>query len=532
MTTDRLGGLSASGGASVSDASPSPSSVQETRNAGAGSPGVLGTRPGRGAEGVASGAGRRGWFTAFLRRVHFFAGLLVGPFILVAAVSGGLYALTPVIERVVYSHELTATSSLPGMPLADQIEAAEAYVDSGATPVAVRPAPEPGATTRVMFADDTLPESTTRAIFVDPATTEVRGDLPVYGTSGALPVRHWISDLHRSLHLGALGRWYSELAASWLGIVALAGLGLWIGRFVRSRRGRRDLLRPNRSHRGYRRLSGWHSAVGIWVVLGALFLSATGITWSTFAGANVTDLRAAIGGGTPSLDTSLEAAAAHGGDHAEHLGGSPSAPAGAANPPTFDAVLAIAKRINVDSGDVEIRPPAAPGTAWVVQEIHRSFPTEVDAVAIDGATMEVVDRVDFATFPLLAKLSRWGIDLHMGSMFGLPNQIALFALAVGIAALVVLGYAMWWKRRPTRGLAAAPARGALRGAPWWGVAIVLAVAVLIGSVLPMVGYPLAAFVVLDVLLGWWGRRAAVRRVTGAGLSSGPGASSRSRSSAR
>lgn len=458
---------------------------------------------------AAARPGRGGWFTPLLRRLHFFAGLLVGPFILVAAVSGALYAVTPTLEKVVYAHELTAASDAAGVPLAAQIEAAEAYLGDGSTPVAVRPAPEAGATTRVMFADETLPESTTRAIFVDPATTEIRGDLPAYGTSGALPLRHWISDLHRSLHLGDAGRWYSELAASWLGIVALAGLGLWLGRFVRSRRGRRDLLRPNRRHTGYRRLSGWHTSVGIWVVLGAVFLSATGITWSTFAGAHVSDLRAAVGEGTPALTTSLDGAAAAGGEHAGHAGhgGAASSPTGAANPATFDAVLAIAQRINVNSGDVEIKPPAAAGKAWVVQEIHRSFPTEVDAVAIDGSSMQVTDRIDFADFPLLAKLSRWGIDLHMGTMFGLANQLVLFALALGIAALVVLGYAMWWKRRPTRGLATAPARGVLGRAPWWGIAAVLVVAIAIGLFLPLVGYTLAAFVVIDLLLGWRARRA-------------------------
>jgi uncharacterized iron-regulated membrane protein len=146
--------------------------------------------------------------------------------------------------------------------------------------------------------------------------------------------------------------------------------------------------------------------------------------------------------------------------------------------------------------------------AWVVQEVHRSFPTEVDAVAIDAETMRVSDRVDFDDYPLLAKLSRWGVDLHMGTMFGLANQIVLFVLAIGIAALVVLGYAMWWKRRPTRGLATAPARGVLRHAPWWGTAAVLAAAVAIGLMLPLVGFTLAAFVVVDVLLGWRARRSA------------------------
>ncbi|MGL1645817.1 PepSY domain-containing protein, partial [Vibrio parahaemolyticus] len=90
----------------------------------------------------------------------------------------------------------------------------------------------------------------------------------------------------------------------------------------------------------------------------------------------------------------------------------------------------------------------------------------------------------------LAKLSRWGIDTHMGSMFGLANQLVLFVVALGIAALVVLGYAMWWRRRPTRGVAAPPARGALRGAPWWGIALVLVAAVCLGILLPFVGYTL------------------------------------------
>lgn len=450
---------------------------------------------------------RKGWFTALLRRLHFFAGVLVGPFILVAALSGALYAITPTLDRIVYAHELTAPSTAAPLPLADQIVAAEGYVGGDATPVAVRPAPEPGATTRVMFAGPSLGASETRAIFVDPGSAEIRGDLTAYGTSGALPVRTWVSDLHRNLHLGEPGRWYSELAASWLGIVALAGLGLWIGRMRRSRRGRADLVRPNRSHTGYRGLFGWHASIGVWVVLGAVFLSATGITWSTFAGANVADLRAAVGGGTPALSTSLEGETATGGDHAHH-GGAATAPTGAANPATFDAVLAIAQRINVNTGQVEIKPPTAPGKAWVVQEIQRSFPTEVDAVAIDGSTMQVTDRVDFAEYPLLAKLSRWGIDTHMGSMFGLVNQLVLLALALGIATLVALGYAMWWKRRPTRGVAAAPARGALRDAPWWGIALVLAGAIGLGLLLPFVGYTLAAFVVLDVVLGFVQRRRA------------------------
>ncbi len=445
----------------------------------------------------------RGWLAQLLLRLHFYAGVLVGPFILIAAVSGGLYALTPVIEKAVYAHELRVPASDAELSLADQIRAAQQYVGGDVALSAVRPAPEPGATTRVLFADPSLGGSESRAVFVDPATAEIRGDLTVYGTSGALPLRTWVDNLHRNLNLGEPGRFYSELAASWLGIIALAGLGLWIAR-IRKSRTKKDFVRPNRRYTGYRKTLSWHTSLGIWALVGALFLSATGITWSQYAGGNVGVVRAALGGGTPALATSLDGAAPADDEHAHHHGPA-SAPTGEANPDTFDAMLAIAQRINVNTGLVEIKPPAEPGQAWVVKEIKAAFPTEVDQVAINGSTMEVVDRLDFADYPPLAKLSRWGIDLHMGAMFGLINQLVLLLLAAGIATLVVLGYLMWWRRRPTRTspleFASPPRRGAVRGAPWWGIGIVAVAAIGIGIVLPFVGWTLLGFVVIDTVVG-------------------------------
>ncbi|MFD1202245.1 PepSY-associated TM helix domain-containing protein [Leucobacter albus] len=436
-------------------------------------------------------------------RLHFYAGVLVGPFILVAAVSGGLYALAPTAEQIVYSHELRAPASDTQLPLAEQIRAAQSHIGDGGALSAVRPAPEPGQTTRVMFATPGLGPSESTAVFVDPATAEIRGELVAYGSSGALPLRTWVSSLHRNLNLGEPGRVYSELAASWLGIIALAGLGLWVVR-VRKSRTKKDFVRPNRRYRGYRKSLSWHTSLGIWVLLGALFLSATGITWSQYGGGNVGTVRHALGGATPAVNTNLDGAPAGGDEHAHHHG-PVAAPTGEANPDTFDAMLAIAQRINVNTGQVEISPPAAPGQAWVVKEIQAKYPTEVDAVAINGSTMEVVDRVDFAGFSPLAKLSRWGIDLHMGVMFGLVNQIVLFFIAAGIATLVVLGYLMWWRRRPTRSspleFASPPRRGVIRGAPWWGVGLVLLAAAGVGVLLPFVGWTLVGFVVVDTLVG-------------------------------
>ncbi|GAA1735734.1 PepSY-associated TM helix domain-containing protein [Brachybacterium phenoliresistens] len=457
----------------------------------------------------------RGWLGPLLQRLHFYAGILVGPFILVAATSGALYVISPQIEEVVYADTLHVAPSATTLSLGEQVEIAQAHVDGQAPLSAIRPAPEPGDTTRVMFAQEGLGESESRAIFIDPGTGEIRGDLTVYGTSGSLPLRSWIDHLHRGLHLGDVGRLYSELAASWLWIVASAGLALWIVRAGRTRIGRhREPSRPRAG--GRRRLLRWHTVIGSVVLLAALFLSATGITWSQHAGANVTGLRASLGWATPAISASLGGTEPAADEHAEHSGGSEHAghhsgttePSGAAMDPSdpmhVDHVLEVARGVNIDSTAVEILPPAQPGTAWVVQEIHRSYPTEVDVVAIDGTTLEVVDRVDFADYPLMAKLARWGVDIHMGTMFGLVNQIVLFLVAMGIASMVVLGYAMWWRRRP-RGTprllgCRAPRRGALRAAPWWGLAAVGAVAVAIGLVLPLVGWTLLGFLAVDLAL--------------------------------
>lgn len=449
----------------------------------------------------------RGWFGQLLLRLHFSAGLFVGPFILVAALSGAVYALGPTIEQGLYRHELTAPSTAAAKPLADQIDAAQAYIDAHHpedTLAAVRPAPEQGATTRVMYAEAGLMDSQDRAIFIDPGTAEVRGELLVYGTSGALPFRTWVDTFHRSLYLGDVGRLYSETAASWLGVVALAGLGLWVVR-IRRTRAKRDLVRPVRGVRGYRRVFSWHASTGVWLLVGALFLSATGITWSQYGGGNVDQLRSALSWGTPALTTTLTGTdtAAGGGAHAAHHGGATTTDAEPATvtPALFDEVLAAARDANIHSSQVQITPPATTDQAWTVAEIKRSWPTAVNSVAIDPRDMSVVSETDFDSYSVPAKLTRWGIDTHMGTMWGLPNQILLFVTALGIATMVVLGYVMWWQRRPTgKRVGKAPAAGALVRAPWWGSGVVAVGAIVLGAFLPALGVTLLAFVVVDVLV--------------------------------
>ncbi|MFI6168781.1 PepSY-associated TM helix domain-containing protein [Nocardia sp. NPDC051052] len=447
---------------------------------------------------------------ALAMRLHFYAGIFVAPFILIAAVTGALYAISPTLESIVSRDLLTVEAGGAPKPLAEQINAAVA-TQPNLTLAAVAPAPGAEDTTRTLFNDPSLGESERRAVFVNPYTAEPVGDAVVYGSSGALPLRTWIDRLHRDLHLGEPGRLYSELAASWLWVIALAGLVVWVRR-VRTRRNRNSagwLFAPDRSQHGRGRTVNWHGSVGMWVLPIILLLSATGMTWSTYAGANITDLRQQLSWTTPAVTTALPGTAAP-----EHTSGGGHHEGHEMTPAPVDPIFRVAQvdrvfetaRANGVTQAAEITFPSASDQAFAVKERRMSGSYTVDAVAVDGTTGAVTDRLAYADWPLMAKLTNWGIQFHMGLLFGLLNQLLLLAVMIGLITVLVRGYLMWWRRRPTRrtgrpALGRAPKRGALRRtSPWLAVSVVAA-ALVVGWFVPLVGSSLLAFLAIDVLIG-------------------------------
>ncbi|QUH02689.1 PepSY domain-containing protein [Saccharopolyspora erythraea] len=431
-------------------------------------------------------APRQTWWQALrplVLRLHFYAGALVAPFLVVAALTGLLYVFTPQLEQSVYDHELHVPPAATSHPLAAQVETARA-VRPGDSLKSVRPAPTPTDTTQVIFDAPDLPESYRRTVFVDPHTLEVRGVLDTYGSSQALPLRAWIDNLHRGLHLGDAGRLYSELAASWLWVVVAGGLVMWVAR-RRPRRRVRTTIAPELRPAGRRRVLSWHGAVGLWLAPGLLFLSATGLTWSVYAGENISALRESLSWETPTVSTAL-----------------PSAPSG--GDVGFDRIREAAAEHGV-TGAVEITPPDD-GGAYTVQQVGRQWPTRQDSAAVDPASGAVTATLRFADYPLMAKLSRWGIDAHMGLLFGLVNQIALLALGLGLLCVIFWGYRMWWLRRPAAGFGRLPARGAWRLVPGRVMAPIILVAAFVAYFVPLLGVSLLAFLVLDAVLGAVARR--------------------------
>jgi Uncharacterized iron-regulated membrane protein len=266
----------------------------------------------------------------------------------------------------------------------------------------------------------------------------------------------------------------------------------------------------------------WHITLGLTLLLGLLFFSVTGLTWSQWAGSNIDKMRTELNWLTPQVNTALsgDAPAAPADPHADHRSmpdmdmtsmpmssmAKPAAqpakslPANAADA-DWDRVLAAARQDGIRAAKVELRQPKSEGKAWTVSEIDRSWPTQVDAVSVNPHSFAIVDHVWFDRFPLVAKLTRWGVDAHMGVLFGWPNQLLLALFGLGLCSMIVLGYRMWWLRRPALDQAS-PAQtlsASWLALPHYAKGVCLMLALALGYALPVMGVSLLAFVLVDVL---------------------------------
>lgn len=413
---------------------------------------------------------------ALARRVHFLAGLAVAPFLAVLALTGLLYAFTPQINDVLYGDKLYVDAPAgPARPLTEQVDAALAGHPDGKVKSVIVSA-DPDRTTRVVLDKPGLAKgddhfsTESLTVYVDPYTGTVAGELIT--VNNRPPAQVWLRELHGSLHLGEIGRLYSEFAASWLPFLVLGGLVLWVGR----RRRLRALLVPAGTGSARARTRSRHGVLGLWLTLGLLGLSATGLTWSNHAGARFDAAIAALDAKSPSL--SAPNVVAQG------------------DPIGFDGVLSVARAQGME-GQLTITASASATKAMKVAETSEGLPVRKTTIAVDPYTAEVTARQGWQDFPFLAKLTTLGVQAHSGTLFGFANQLALALVAVGTLALLVLGYRMWWQRRPASGGLAPAPEPVWRQLPAPMLVAVVVVAAALGWAMPVFGVTLITFVALD-----------------------------------
>lgn len=418
---------------------------------------------------------------ARLWRWHFFAALIVIPFVLWQSATGVLYLWHRELAGFMYPQLVNSPASDARASYDAQLAAVLAH-EPRERLQSIEISDDPARSTSFFFRDaNGLPYPA----FVDPHTGKYLG---------RIESTHWIRGLSRGLHGGwpiqPWGSYLLELGASWAIVMTLTGVFLW---WPRNARGLAGVLYP-RLRSGTRIF--WrdlHAVVGIWfsVVLLAFLISA--LPWTTLWGGKVlgavqraTHQQSPVGfffaGGGDQHHAITPGAAVH--DH--------SATMRETSRPGLDEFVAQARAAGA-RGDLELQ-PALHGGPVNVRDDHARAWDEV-WLQLDGASAAVLTRIAWNDFPVIPKFVSLGIDLHEGHFFGRANQIFNTLFATALVWLSVTGFMGWYRRRPAGRLAAPP-----KPEVKFPRVVVIAGAVLC-VVLPLLGASVVAVALLDRFFG-------------------------------
>lgn len=405
-------------------------------------------------------------------RWHFYAALLVVPFVLWQGVSGVLYlwheqiadAVWPELRFVAPGAERVDLDALLRVATADGGGAPSAVPQT--VPKTVRVFAEPERSVQFVFGE---PNGLSRAVFVDPYSGRRLGEVPASA---------WLPGLTRSLHggwpLGRAGSWLLELGACWAIVMVLTGFYLW---WPRGRPGLAGVLYPRLAAGGRVVWRDLHAVVGVWSGAVVLAFLLAALPWTdAWGGWVLRPIQSALDQRPPE---------ALGFGHAAHAAA--QRPAG---PVALQPALDLARRAGLH-GELELRIGRGDGAITLTEKAGRAADEHVLSIARDGSRL--LDRADWSDFAPIPKAVAIGVDLHEGTYFGTAGRVFNTLLVAVLFWIVATGTIGWYRRRLGRGLGAPAAISE----PWPPALIALVVALCV--MLPLFGLSVLAVLTAERL---------------------------------
>lgn len=415
-----------------------------------------------------------GLYQAFWRW-HFHAGLLVLPFLMLLALTGGVYLFHQEIDSALRRDlETVAVRPIATAP-SDWAVAAESVASGGL--VQVIPPAAPGQSARMVMEDGVR-----TTVYVDPADGSVLGLVRDGGFT------EWIKRLHSLEHFGSVANLLVEVVAGWAIVLVATGVFLW---WPRGRKGGVVTVRGQPRQRLFWR--DLHAVTGLFAGAVIVFLAVTGMPWSAVWGDKVRDMTNAAGLGRPKPPAANTAWTS--GDAGKGLpwalqDGQMAAAGGGLS---LDQAVARVQASDLGRPFV-LSIPREPGKAWAASHM----PGQVEGTRtlyLSPADGRIIADIGYDRFGPAAKAIEWGIAVHQGEQYGWINRYLMLAGCVAVWLLGISAVVMWWKRRP-KGRLAAPRRPANARAYLGLVAVVAPLALLY----PLVGVSLVLALALDLVL--------------------------------
>ena len=417
-------------------------------------------------------------------RWHFFAGLLVIPFMLNLAITGSLYLFKDEIDNTVFAYRNVVQprgESLAPSLLTDNAKAAV----PGSKVLRYQ---SPGAPTQSAKVTVGTPDGNV-LVFVDPYSGAVLGKV------GEKEEFSWVvKKIHSLEYFGLAFNRIVEAVGGLALVLVITGFYLW---WPRKQTGGVITVRGTPDKRVFWR--DLHAVTGAGAGALIFFLAISGMPWSGYWGDKLNTTLSGYGLGYPAQlwdnvpvsKLQTKQVLGNSGWTVENAPVPVSTPGG--TPVGLDRIVASAAAAGMTPG-FEISLPSGKKGVYTAAV----FPDDIAkqrTIHFDQYSANPLVDLKFSDYGAGAKAIEFGIGVHQGQYWGLANQLAMLATCLAIILASVSAVIMWWKRRPSGRLGVPPMPQQKSV-----FAVFTLVILVFGIAFPLTGFAILGMLILDQLI--------------------------------
>ncbi|MBO6804328.1 MAG: PepSY domain-containing protein [Thalassospira sp.] len=426
-------------------------------------------------------------------RWHFYAGILILPFMILMAITGAAYIYRDEIDDWYHADlKFVEASGQAPLPISQQIDAALHAVPGSAAKVT--PPASPDRSSEIVIATEA---GGREAVYVNPYTGDVLGHMPDRTT-----IMWVVRRIHSLAEFGTIPNYIIEIASGWAILLVLTGMYLWWPRG--NQKGGVVSLRETPKRRIWWRDA--HAVTGIFIGVFIIFMAATGMFWSVFWGKYANQFANGTPNGYPSgvrvevplstipmIDAFGDVSWTNENIPLPQSVDGGSDPVTTPNPIGIDQAVAKFEEMGITPGYAVALPRTETGVySASIYPDDLSLQRVIHLDQYSGRPLIDMGVADYGPF---GKVMEFGINVHMGQEFGIANQIILLVICALIIFMSVSAGVMWWKRRPAGALGVPPMpRDTSK------LKMVTAILAIGGIIYPTVGASMIAIWLLDYLL--------------------------------
>lgn len=364
--------------------------------------------------------------------MHLFLGLISGIVVFIVGVTGCIYAFIDEIKPIVYEERLFIENpERKRKSLAEQFMSARNALDKTLSIYVIYLANENNRTTQ--FRANSVKNETGiwywndkdyRTYYIDPYSLGI-----VMSEDSVFEFFNFIVALHTSLLLKPeIGEPIVGYAVLIFVITLITGLVLWIPKRVKGLR-QRLWFQWKSTTRWKRKNYDLHSILGFYVMIFALTIALTGLTWA-FDWIDDTLQWFANGGKKTEVKTQKIVSDVSQG--------------------------AITNSLDIVHADLKIQFPEARSYTFSLPKdeigpisvfVNNGNRRDNILIRFDQYSGKELKRYPFDEKTNGQKLSSFYYDIHVGAIFGLPGKILAFFASLISASLPITGFLIWWGRK-------------------------------------------------------------------------------------